>query len=97
MKNLYEEYAVLEAKLKDLTNKKDELRVKILEHMVVEGNDKVATGFGSFAIAKLKSWTYPEKVVKMGEDFKEAKAKAESTGDATYEEKDSLRFTPVKL
>jgi hypothetical protein len=36
-------------------------------------------------------------VVEIGENFKAAKAEAESTGDATYTTTPSLRFAPVKL
>lgn len=97
MQTLYEEYAILEAKLKDLNNKKDTLRVHILEEMTKKGEEKVVTPIGSFTVAKLKSWTYPDDVVALGEEFKASKAKAESTGDATYEETPSLRFVAIKL
>lgn len=97
MQNLYSEYAQIESQLKILENQKDELRGKILEQMIDRGEDKIETSVGKFTVAKIKSWTYPDKVVKLGEDFKAAKAKAESTGDATYEEKESLRFTMLKI
>ena len=97
MENNYTEYAIIDAKIAELTAKKEGLRVKILEEMVANGEDKVTTGVGSFSVSKLKSWTYPEKVLELGEKFKAAKAKAESTGDASYVEKSSLRFTSIKL
>lgn len=93
----FEEYALLEAKIKDLTNQKDSLKVKILEDMALSGAEKIETSVGKFTISKLKTWTYPEKVVALGEKFKAEKAKAESTGEATYVESPSLRFTAVKL
>jgi hypothetical protein len=97
MDNLYDEYAVVNAKIANLIAEKDVLKEKILTGMVEKGETKVNTGVGSFAIAKLKSWTYPEKVLAIGEKFKAEKAKAESTGDATFVENDSLRFTMLKL
>lgn len=95
--NHYEEYAILEAQIKDLENKKDELRGLILSDMVQSKEESVDTAVGKFLVTRLKTWTYPEPVVELGEKFKAAKARAESTGDATYEEKESLRFTRIKL
>lgn len=97
MSNRYDEYAVIDAQIKELTAKKDALKETILSEMSQAGEEKVETAVGKFSITKLKSWTYPEEVVQLGEDFKAAKAKAESTGDATFVENDSLRFTSTKL
>lgn len=94
---IYDEYALLEAKLKELEGRKDSLRVKILTEMIEKGEEKVETAVGKFSAIKLKKWEYPKKVLQLGEDFKEAKAKAESTGEAKYTESDSLRFSAVKL
>lgn len=95
--NLYEEYAVLDAQIKMLTDQKDGLRVDILNEMIEKGEEKTDTSVGKFTIAKLKTWTYPEKVLAIGEKFKAEKARAESTGDATYTESESLRFTKLAL
>lgn len=97
MQTLYDQYAVINAQIASLTAEKDVLKDKILAEMKASGETRVNTGVGSFVIAKLKSWTYPEKVLAIGEKFKAEKAKAESTGDATYVETDSLRFTMLKL
>ena len=95
--NLYEEYALVKAKMTELENQEDALRVKILEQMVEKGEEKVETAMGSFKKATLKKWTYTEKVAELEEDFKAQKALEQSTGDATFVEQPSLRFTPVKL
>lgn len=95
--NLYGEYASLDAQIKALETKKEQLRPHILKMMVEQDLDKVDAGVGKFTIVPIKKWTYPEAVVELGEKFKAAKAKAESTGDATFEETPSFRFTPVKL
>lgn len=97
MGNIYEEYAAVDAEIKALTVKKEQLRPFIVQKMIDEGVDKLETSLGKFTITPLKSWTYPEEVVELGEEFKAAKAKAESTGAATFEETPSLRFTAAKL
>ncbi len=95
--SFYEEYAVIDAQMKQLEGKKDELRVLILKDMIDRAEEAVETAVGKFSVTKLKTWTYPEKVLEIGDKFKAAKAKAESTGDATYVEKESLRFSGIKL
>ena len=97
MENIYEQYAVLNNKIEELEAQKDALRPQIIHQMTEARLEKVETGVGKFSITKLKKWVYPEDVLAINEDFKAAKAKAESTGEATYEETDSLRFTSVKL
>jgi hypothetical protein len=97
MTNLYEEYASLEIQAKEIEAKKEQLRPHILQMMLDKGEKKIDTAVGSFSRSKLKKWSYPEWVTKINDDFKVAKAKAESTGEATYEEQDSLRFTMIKL
>jgi phage shock protein A len=95
--NLYEEYALLESQIAALETKKDQLRPHILQMMIDNGTEKVETSVGKFSVSKRKVWTYPEAVTELGEKFKEAKATAESTGDATFEEVDQLRFTIAKI
>lgn len=95
--NLYEEYALLKSKMTELENQEAELRTKILEQMVENGLEKMETAIGSFKKATLKKWTYTDKVAELEEEFKARKALEQSTGEATYEEQPSLRFTPVKL
>lgn len=94
---LQEEYAILDAKIEELSAKKDSLRVKIVEEMVGKGEKKIETAMGSFSISTLKKWTYPAKVIAIGEEFKAAQALAQSTGEATFEEKPSMRFTKLEL
>lgn len=93
----YEEYAVIEAKIKSLTAEKDELRSKILEDMISKDESKIKTAVGDFTIAILKTWTYTSKVSELEEEYKARKAKEESTGDAKFVEKPSLRFIQIKL
>jgi len=95
--NNYEEYAVLDAKIKDLETQKDMLRGLILKDMVESEQEKIETSVGSFSITRLKKWAYPKKVLDIGEKFKAEKAKAESTGEATFTETESLRFNSIKI
>jgi len=95
--NLYEEYALLDSQIAALELKKEQLRPHLLQMMVDKGQKKIETAVGSFSVSMLKKWSYPDKVKEIGEKFKEAKAKAESTGEATFEEQPSLRFNAIKL
>jgi hypothetical protein len=95
--NTYEEYAILDAKIKELTDKKNALRVKVLEEMIESKQTKVITTTGTFTTYKSKSWVLPEYISDMEDEVKAAVEKAKSTGEATYIESDSLKFTSVKL
>lgn len=95
--NIYEQYALLEAKLAEIETQKEELRSKILEQMIERDEEKIETAVGSFKKATLKTWTYTKKYNGMKEDLEELKAKEQSTGDATFVEKASLHYSPIKL
>ena len=97
MTNVYEEYAMLDAEEAAIKEKKEQLRPHIVKMMIEKGEKKVETAVGSFSVGKRKSWTYPEAVKAINDQFKAAKAKAESTGEATFEEVDQLRFTKATL
>lgn len=97
LEQIYEEYAVLDSKIKILTDKKDELRTQILEDLIENETATLDTSVGKFTVSKLKSWKYTEAVNSKNEELKALKAKEESVGDAICEEKPSLRFTPGKL
>lgn len=94
---MYEEYAIIDSKIKALEKVQAEMRTKILEEMVANEQKKVETPVGSFSVSNRKTWTYTKKVEEMEEKFKALKAKEESTGDATFVETPSLRFNAVKL
>lgn len=97
MDTLFENYAVLNSKIASLTEMKDLLRDKIMAKMEDDKINKLNTTVGLFTISKLKTWTYTKKVTELKEEFDAQKAHEESTGDATFVEKPSLRFTQVKL
>ena len=94
---MYEEYALINSKIAELEAQKEAIKVKILEDMINRGTKKEVHALGSYTISSLKKWSYPETVTKLEEKFKVAKVKAQNSGEATYTEVESLRFTPVTI
>lgn len=97
MGNVFEEYARLNAEISALEAKKEQLRPHIVNMMIERGEKKIETDLGNFSLGVTKTWTYPEAISEMADQLKAAKSKAESTGEATCEEKPRLTFTAVKL
>ena len=95
--DLYSEYGILDAQIKELETKKESLRKFILEDMQKKGEDKKDTDFGKFTIAKTRKWEYSEKVSELSEKYKALKAKEESCGIATCVESEILKFISVKF
>ncbi len=95
--NLFSEYATLESQIAELELKKEQLKPHIIKMMRDQGLDKTETALGKFSLTLRKVWTYPQEVLDIGEEFKAAKAKSESTGEAELEEVDQLRYTAAKL
>jgi len=93
----YEEYAMLDSQIKALSLQKEELRTNILEILKLNNEKSMDTPVGKFGVTLLKTWTYTGKVSELEGAFKAQKAMEQSTGDATYEEKPSLKFTSVKF
>jgi len=93
----YEQYASIKAQIKALQVQAEKISEDILKDMREKGEKKVELPIGSFTITNRKSWTYPENVNKINEEYKTAKAIAESEGTATYIEEESLRFNEIKL
>jgi len=95
--SIYDDYVALDSKIKALTEQKEQMRVAILEDMHNKGINKIDSSFASFAIQKRKSYTYPEHVLELEQQYKGAKAEAVENETATYEEKESLFVKPIKL
>ena len=93
----YEQYARLDSEIKDLTAQRDKIKPLIVEELYKQGSSSMACGFGKFSIVNLKTWKYTEAVEEKTEELKALKAQEESRGEATYEEKPSLRFTGAKF
>jgi hypothetical protein len=90
------EYAQIKAQLKALTAQEATLKKDILVTMSDEGAEKIDTEFGTFSLAKRKSWTYPQSIVEMQADLKVAMKTAEAKGEATYEENPYFVFKEAK-
>lgn len=97
MPSLFENYALLTEKINSLTEMRDLLKTKIINQLEDDKLEKLDTAVGKFTIAQLKTWTYSKKVTNLKEEFEAQKAHEESTGEATFVEKPSLRFTQIKL
>lgn len=95
--DIFEEYALIDSQIAEMELKKASLRTKILERLVKDGVEKLKTALGTFTMSPVKKWTYPDVVQEKTEEVKALKAKFESTGEATYTETPSFRFTGVKL
>jgi hypothetical protein len=94
---LYEEYAVIDAQIKALTDQKEGLRARILDVLIDQNEEKLPTDVGTFSVSHRKKWDYPERILKMESAYKTAQIKAQSTGEATYEIVETLLFTPIKI
>lgn len=97
MDNTFELYAIVQSKINDLEKEKEALRKVITDHMIESGETKRETVFGNFSISRRKTWTYPEYVTKLEDEFKAAQEKSKSMEEATYIEKESLTFTSIKI
>jgi hypothetical protein len=106
--DIYQDYALNEAKMEELEAKQKALKVQIIEDMVSRGLKNSKTELGTFTIATLKEWTYSptlvevEKKVKaqvkeLTEDLKGMKAQEEETELASCVESPSLRFKLLAL
>lgn len=97
MDKTYEQFAILDAQVKEMTKQRDALKIAIIEDIVSRGEDKAETGVGKFKIVPLKTWTYSEQVDELKEALDARKATEEENDIATFTEKPSVRFTPIKL
>lgn len=97
MQDQFEQYALIDAQIAELEAKKESMRASMIEHFMTQGIESIATTLGKFSVTKLKKWTYPQAVADKAEEVKTLKATFESTGEATYEEVPSLRFTKLKI
>ena len=97
MNNNFERFAIINAEIEALKTEKDEIKVEIMANMIEKGEQKEDTAVGKFSISQLKTWTYTPRVAELNEEFKARKATEESTGEATFVEKPSLRFTKNNL
>ena len=93
----FAEYVALEAQLAQLEDKKQAMRLDILEDLKKSGLEKVESElFGTFTVAHKATWKYSDAVLKKQEALKIAQHKEQEKGIATKIESDYLLFKPAK-
>lgn len=97
MNKIYEEYAQLVQQEKEIKLLKEKMIGAIMKDMIARNVSSEDHTFGKYTVTYLKKWEYPSKVVELEDKAKAAKSKAQSTGEATYTEEPSLRFTLKEL
>jgi len=96
-KEQFIEYAKLKVEASAIKERLDALAPILLDQMLAVAEDaKVETTFGTYNIAKVKDWTYPDYVTLAEQEFKAVELRARQTGDATWTEKPSLRFRTAR-
>lgn len=93
---MYKEYAKLDAQIKELEEKKKQMRLDIVAHLEEEGIDKEETKFGIFTKVPKTMYKYSEKVEAMIEKVKLAKIREEEKGLAQASTTYYLLFTAPK-
>lgn len=91
-KTMFKEYAEITLQIKSLEEKKDALNEVLFKELLALEVDQVKSELGTFYFTARKTWTYPTYVKEAEAVHKELKKKAETTGEATFEEKKSLAF-----
>ena len=98
-KELFENYAVINNKIKALTAEAKKIEVQVTAEMNTEEVEKVESDFGTFFFTSRKSWTYSDAIKPLEEavstassELKEAQTEEQKNGTATAEEKKSLTF-----
>lgn len=89
--NTYQEYAELNAQIKELESKRDVLKDSILGDLVSSNAQTLKTGFGTFSIVERRTYVYSSKV-KEQEVALKAMKRAEEESGAEAKVSISLRF-----
>lgn len=93
----FAEYAILDAEIKVLEEKKKKMRKDILNHIIDSGEKVVKMPFGNFTYSERKSYSYSPEITEMEEQLEGLKAKAQETGDAEFTVTSSFTFTPINI
>ena len=72
--DIFEQYAVLDAQIKALEEKKATMRSQILSGIVENGKESIETPFGKFSYIALSKWTYPQEILDLEEELKAKQA-----------------------
>lgn len=96
-KELFESYSKLNREIELLEEKKEKLKIDIIEEMEKEEVDKINAEYGTFFFSIRKSWKYSDAVKKLADKLSEKKKEEEQTGTAEATESKSLTFRPTKI
>jgi hypothetical protein len=88
-----QQYAELDAQVREITAKRDGIKIKILSAMQEQGLAKVEAEVGKFTVARRTNWKYSAKVAALADKVKVAQIKEQQQGIATQEVTEYLLFT----
>lgn len=91
-KELFKNYASIQAEIKQLQDEAAMLKDAIAKEMEREEFDEVKTEEGTFYFMTRKSWTYPKTIQTLEKSLKEKKKEAEIKGTAKFKENKSLAY-----
>lgn len=90
-KELFTEYATIKLQIKELEEKLDPLKEKIVAQ-IGECEDPIEIDEGTFTVSKRRKYIYPKEINDLEKKLKEEKVTAERIGSATYVENSVLMF-----
>lgn len=96
MEKVYQKYAELTAKIKELEDYKKALNLKIIGDLESRESNQCKVEFGTFSLVERKSWKYSEIVKEKEAELKVVKKEEEEKGVAEQSISKSLRFQGVK-
>lgn len=92
----YEEYAILDSRIKQLTEKKDALKKELLEEVLKAPDSKIRKDYGLFSTGTTRKWKFSEDVDKMAMDLEILKENEKENNTAKLEETKYLTFKAKK-
>ena len=95
-KKLFKKYADIKQKIRHLEEEAADIETLVVAEMDKSKLDKVESSFGTFFFTVCKAWTYPAYVKEAETVYKDAKKRAELTGEATAVAGRSLSFRSSK-
>lgn len=96
MKKIYQEYADLKVKAKEIDLQMKAINTKIIEDMEAKGETKLETPFGKFLLKTLTTWKYSDAVDTQKAKLVKLQEKEQAEGIAEATEKSSLTFNAPK-
>jgi len=95
-KEIFERYATIKNKIKDLTEEAKLIEKEVQEEMVKEEADSIKSPIGTFSIVRRLRWIYSDKVKELEVKLKATKKIEEEDGTATSTESTGLMFRARK-